>query len=119
LSNHAARAQLKGAGRRQISKSKSSGFENSAYRPEDRREEHKSADKLAARPIQLKDGIAKYTGFLRANRFHDGLLLRGNSVPGEFLSPHRPQSPLVGFATCPDSPTITSCQSRKYRLNLI
>ena len=33
----------------------SSGFENSAYRPEDRREEHKSADKLAARPIQKSD----------------------------------------------------------------
>jgi len=33
----------------------SSGVENSAYRPEDRREEHKSADKLAARPIQKSD----------------------------------------------------------------
>ena len=32
-----------------------SGLENSAYRPEDRREEHKSADKLAARPIQKSD----------------------------------------------------------------
>jgi hypothetical protein len=33
----------------------SSGFENCAYRPEDRREEHKSADKLAARGIQKFD----------------------------------------------------------------
>jgi hypothetical protein len=33
----------------------SSGIENSAYRLEDRCEEHKSADKLAARPIQKSD----------------------------------------------------------------
>src|SRR5260370_32148245 len=71
-----------------------SSFENSAYRPEDRREEHKSADKLAARPIQKSDRSKPPQNYLGgitapggpfAPRIHR-LRSSGSSMPSHFVA---------------------------------